>query len=446
MAAKSSFGKLWGPVPKATRWIYESMVRPIILYGAIIWAHKIPKNFKPLIRLQRLALMCLGSFAKSTPTKGLEIIFNYMPLDLLAKQEALKAALRLGSRNKKRWDGVGIGSKRGHLFYYPPPLDTMDRMEVKYNWDMVPELDMDSGQPLEHDGITCYTDGSKMAPEEAGKSITTDAEPGVAKAGFGVLVMRPNEKPFKFWGNLGARATVFQAEVMAIHQAARSIMDETPTEIHFYSDSQPALLAITSTEIQSLTVWECLQQLIHLMQLGHKIVLHWVKAHAGHEHNEEADRLAKFGTLSNWKYSVPLAWAQVKQEIRTKYIQEWMNQWGAEPTCRQTRLILPEVHPSLTQILMKVSRPDVSKLAQFITGHNYLQYHLFNTNVVQSPTCRVCGEENETAWHLLAECPALARDRLFFFLDAESLSPPDPKKLWEYLSLPTLHQLLSRNT
>ena len=115
--------------------------------------------------------------------------------------------------------------------------DTMDCMEVKYNWNMVPELDMDSGQPSEHDGITCYTDGSKMALEESGESITIDAEPGVAKAGFGALVRRPDKKPLKFWGNLGTRVTVFQAKVMAIHQAARSLMDEQPTEIHFYSDS-----------------------------------------------------------------------------------------------------------------------------------------------------------------------------------------------------------------
>ena len=88
------------------------------------------------------------------------------------------------------------------------------------------------------------------------------------------------------------------------------------------------------------------------MRLGHRVVLHWVKAHVGHEYNEEADRLAKFGTLSKWHYPVPLAWAQVKSEIKSKLQLEWMTRWKHETTCRQTRLILPETSQSLTEVIL----------------------------------------------------------------------------------------------
>ena len=57
MSTRSAIGKLWGPSVKSTRWIYEAMVHPILLYGAIVWAHKLKPNNKNQLRLQRLSLI-----------------------------------------------------------------------------------------------------------------------------------------------------------------------------------------------------------------------------------------------------------------------------------------------------------------------------------------------------------------------------------------------------
>ena len=98
-AARNAIGKLWGPGLKQMRWIYETMVRPILTYGSIVWAHRATIYIKYLQRAQRLALLCLGAFAKSTPTLGLEIIYGYMPLDLKAQMDAECTALRIKNRN-----------------------------------------------------------------------------------------------------------------------------------------------------------------------------------------------------------------------------------------------------------------------------------------------------------------------------------------------------------
>ena len=84
MAATGTLRKQRGPSPEATRWIYEAMVKPVLLYGSIVWSHKVGRTFQPFIRLQRLAMMCMGTFLRSTPTLGLEIILDFTPLDLLA--------------------------------------------------------------------------------------------------------------------------------------------------------------------------------------------------------------------------------------------------------------------------------------------------------------------------------------------------------------------------
>ena len=78
-AVQNAIGKLWGPSPLALKWAYEMMVKPMLLYGAVVWGFHASGVVTPLQRVQRLAMLCCGFFLKSTPTKGLEIIFHFPP-------------------------------------------------------------------------------------------------------------------------------------------------------------------------------------------------------------------------------------------------------------------------------------------------------------------------------------------------------------------------------
>ena len=290
MALKSAIGKLWGPIPAAIKWIYEAMVKPVVLYGALVWAHKIPKNFKPFIRIQRLAMLCTGCYPRSTPTLGLEAILGFLPLDLQAQLEATKAATRITGRNPSRWDGIGNGSKRGHLFRFQRDWGSIDRIPTVYHWDGGPEIDWDSftyGQPgpAEPNSTVCYTDGSQVVDEYG----------DLSDVGFGVTILHPDGTYTDAWGNIGD-AIVFQGEVYAIYKAAALLlahMDTSP--VHFYVDCQAAIIAVTQVECNSLTVQKCKDLLYQLTRLR-RVVFHWVKAHVGHELNEKADGLAKLGT------------------------------------------------------------------------------------------------------------------------------------------------------
>ncbi len=48
---------------------------------------------------------------------GLEAVLDVMPLDLYAQCMAAQAARRVRGRNQSRWDGIGCGHLRGHLFW-----------------------------------------------------------------------------------------------------------------------------------------------------------------------------------------------------------------------------------------------------------------------------------------------------------------------------------------
>ena len=99
MAAKGIIGKLVGLSPQSTAWIYDAIIKPILLYGAVVWAHRIPRNFWPLIRLQRLAMLGMGHFLHSTPTLGLQDTLDFTPLVSHAREEASKAYVRILGRN-----------------------------------------------------------------------------------------------------------------------------------------------------------------------------------------------------------------------------------------------------------------------------------------------------------------------------------------------------------
>lgn len=416
MAAKQAMGKLWGPSPKKIRWMYETMIRPIIMYGAIVWAHRAKYYLKYLNRVQRLGMLCLGTFARSTPTLGLEVIFNYLPLDLRAELEAHKCAIRILHRNPPRWDYIGHKSRRGHLFYYNTRTLPLDKIATVYQWDNLPIADIANGEPVTTDGIVCYTDGSK-----------TEDHP----VGYGYIILNGEELVSN--GNIGSDGTVFQGEIMAIHQAARRMqLIDSEADIHFFIDNQAAIQALTIPECTSASVLGCRTELNKLSH-NRSITLHWVKSHVGHKYNEKADKLAKAGAGSNRYIPVPLTPKGLKSKLKQKVYHKWKDRWTQEKSCRQTKQMVPQYNQVLTSYLFVQNRVNLSLVTQFITGHNYLRYHLKVSGQTDNDECRMCLEEVEDSWHLLTSCEALVTPRFEHFLETDINILPHPRNMLNFI-------------
>ena len=133
--------------------------------------------------------------------------------------------------------------------------------------------------------------------------------------GFGLIIQNQDEN-ITDYGNLGLHASVFQGELYAVHRAAHILqtqVDNKMSPVHFFIDSQGAIKAIIKPACSSRTVLACRQLLETLADSGREVVLHWVKAHAGHPLNEQADELAKKGTASANVVRVPRTIANIKQ-------------------------------------------------------------------------------------------------------------------------------------
>jgi len=78
-------------------WLYTAIVRPILLYGNIVWWPSLEKNcnLRILHKIRRSSELCISGALRTTATEAFNTILDLQSLDLLAKSWASATALRL---------------------------------------------------------------------------------------------------------------------------------------------------------------------------------------------------------------------------------------------------------------------------------------------------------------------------------------------------------------
>ena len=139
-----------------------------------------------------------------------------------------------------------------------------------------------------------------------------------------------------------------------------------------------------------------------------QVRLAWEKAHRGTEGNERADDLAKAGCLLPLGEAFPslVPKTEIKTRIHTMIRDKWQQQWDAYPHARQSKQFFSKINKSRAQHIYKLSRAKLARLIRITTGHNNLNYHRSLINPDRENGCRFCGEEAETFFHLVTDCPA----------------------------------------
>ena len=458
---RNALGTMWGPQPHIVRWLYEGIIKPALTYGCTIWgAATSSKTFKSkALKLQRLALLPMAPVRTHSPTIGLEVISNLLPLDLFIQKNAIACYDRI-KQHLTPWDGIGKGTLRGHTFWLnsltaslslPPPC-LRDLLPTTQSPAIEMEVQLDdfskSTPPDPNLSILIFTDGSKT-PQGLGAGVAIYQQDSNHK--YQPIITRSYKLP--------DFATVFQAEVEAINQGAnialQMIQDPRSTDLYgnlkdhtftFISDNKASLLALAKRTVCSKTILNCKTNLKHLSQYT-KIKLHWVKAHVGFIGNEHADHLAKKGTTNptpppgfpphpNNQISLPIPKCHLKSLIHNKTISNWNKQWLKNTTCRQTKIFFPETNPNKSNALLKLDREDFGRLSRWLTGHCFLNRHNHLLDPINhpSPLCNLCGMESETPAHIICDCEAISKIRYHHFQEhfLDKLNP-----IWRSNSLIT---------
>ena len=202
-------------------------------------------------------------------------------------------------------------------------------------------------------------------------------------------------------------------------------------EITYYVDSQSALKALEKHFTSLKTVKECKMELRKLHENSNKITLKWIPAHEGHAGNEQADELAKQGTTGTTEGPeprVPISQCLIKEEIKNWMELEHDEAWKRRRDCRQTKQILPDAQHEWKKGILNYERRHLRVLTQLTTGHANLKRHRYIMGMETDAICDKCKEEEETAMHLMTECPHYWRERMQH-LGAARIEEEDIRKL-----------------
>jgi ribonuclease HI len=413
---RSAIGKTWGLKPSIVYWLYNVVIKPIVLYGAITWWKRAGLTVirNRLNKLQRLACSMITGCFKTTPTAAMEVMLDQLPLDLAIRGEALLSHKRLVRAGiwVDDFGGGGLAEIASSIPLLAMPEDRCIK-EYSFNRKFSVSIEDRGGALNRHRGaadadrrITCFTDGSRM--ETTGK----------AGAGYYIREWETRES-----APLGSFTSVFQSEVWALKQCALRIVDRgcQNHSVEMFSDSQAALLAVGSHTVVSPLVRGCISALNKVGE-ENSLTVTWVPGHEGVEGNEIADELARDGSAASFYGPEPaicIPTGSVRSVIRGWLRDCHTRVWHANEGCRQGRLTMLEPSRGFSKLLLGLSRTELRVVTGMLSGHNGLAYHMGKMGMDVDPLCSICGQQYESSIHLICFCDGLDRQRALFLGDTK---------------------------
>ena len=236
-----------------------------------------------------------------------------------------------------------------------------------------------------------------------------------------------------------------QAELVAIRLgcvAARQL--GSFSRITLVSDSQPALLGLRRFGGGSSLAVEAREAVRTLEGSAAELRLWWTPSHAGLRENDLVDEAAKAaaqGLASVEVCNVPLCKAALKTQIAGHYWAQATTQWHLSETGRDLHSLMPCFARDV-QWTRGLSRPEVSLLAQFLSGHYVTGAYLRRFGHAVSGACRWCAAPTDDRAHRLFDCPRFDHIRQQLQAEIHGATQQNAAWTWEFLTTGGLQYLL----
>jgi hypothetical protein len=110
------------------------------------------------------------------------------------------------------------------------------------------------------------------------------------------------------------------------------------------------------------------------------------------------------------------------RRVKVRTLEEWQKRWDAGRTARLVHKFLPDVSERMKRSFLHFDHYTT----QLVTGHGQFRAKLHSLGLRDDPDC-ACGLGNQTAEHIIWECPLLndVRDEMM-----RGMVVRDPQPIW----------------
>jgi ribonuclease HI/uncharacterized protein YaaR (DUF327 family) len=408
---KKLAGTKWGASSTILKQVYTGNVRPVMEYGSAAWATAAVSNTSKLDRVQNTAMRIITGGMKTTPIDKLETAAGLLPLNqrrdekVLIQHEKLQRLpshpahqhLQQATKNRLKRSSFNHRAKQLARSYRDLPAEREPLQDAEDWSTQASDVTFCADVP----GVTRkgeQTDAAlraltlAMLHQRYCKSVWTriytdgSSEAAVRNGGSGVYCCYPDGSHLSKSIPSGALSTNYRAELTALHEAARLVDADSrvPSHVVFLTDCLSTLQSLQSPKEQ---LERDTQRLLRTLSQRMKVAVQWIPAHCGLAGNEEADKLAKFGSQLEQPHP-PISYSEAKTLVKRHFKTTWTNHHSL---------------PSDDQ-MPHLRRQEQTTIFRLRTGHCRLLYHMHRLGLSHTPDCP-CQTGPQTPEHVLQFCP-----------------------------------------
>ena len=413
----------WGLSPDANQHLYLNAIRPILLYGAVVWGNCLLRKSSLTLfqKTERIALLTITGALRTSPTIALYVLAGITPIKYLLRERIACEFHRLLTHNtvSSRLEINRVMQEHTKKFVHFSSLevasDEFDKSGFK-SCDIIQSKSLlDIPHPAFRSPLPIQLSNSAHNIEDfKDNAIFTDASKADGPVGFAVV-----QKNFGNWsvlcdGQLHDVHSVLQGELKAINSALHYLYDKLATgQFGIFSDSLSSLQALKQTDSLDPLVQDSIGIWSQLKIRNCHTKFFWVPGHANIEGNETADKAAKAAASSKEYTQIKPSYINktiLKRKLRSMTLSYWQFYWNfSVETGRFTYSLFPKVQTK--QVYSNIqNRQDRILLYRAALGHFPINHYLHRFKLRNDDKCPFC-KSSETIDHMLRDCFVYSRLR-----------------------------------
>ena len=272
--------------------------------------------------------------------------------------------------------------------------------------------------------------------------IYTDASKKDNRMGYGLTIP---ELKYKFSSRLNDLLSICKAEILAIHEAVKTIISKKIGKAIIFSDSKSAIQKINSNLFNAKTDYWSLRTkrlIVVPNKNGFDVRVAWIPGHADIPGNTEADALANIGRILTVPKKMELDSIDICNNIKINLKERFKQRWNyhiQNKKYRYNRVQNSFPNKKWFSLFPYKDRRHITTIIRMRTGHCLTNEFLYKINAKDSPRCECGSIENLN--HIYFECPINTVAHLDLYKECIKLRFPPPITIYSILSQPCLESI-----